>query len=257
MRRESFSFSGPLLFDIATSSGDVEILSGDGDQVIVELRGGPAETYVVELQGSELTVRPPSKPSGKRRYASTDIKVYVADNSAGSVRTTSGDLLVVPRLRDLTFATASGDCRLQTSIAEDLEVKTASGDLKLRDIEGNLTVTTASGDVVADDVGADFRFNSASGDARITAVAGTVEVKTVSGNLSVRSAAGPSVRMRSISGDARLGIPAGRTVDLDMQTMSGDVTNRIKKAGEATTTARRSLAISMKSVSGSLRLENA
>jgi DUF4097 and DUF4098 domain-containing protein YvlB len=62
--------------------------------------------------------------------------------------------------------------------------------------------------------------------------------------------------MRSISGDVRLGIPAGRTVDLDMQTMSGDVTNRIKKAGE-TTAARRSLAISVKSVSGSLRLENA
>ncbi len=256
MRRESFSFTGPLFFDIATSSGDVEILSGDGDQVIVELRGGPAETYVVELQGSELMVRPPSKPSGKRRYASTDIKVYVGDDSGGSVRTSSGDLLVVPPLRHLTFATASGDCRLQDSVGDDLEVKTASGDLKLRDVEGNLTMTTASGDVVADVVGADFRFNSASGGARIAAVAGTIEVKTVSGDLSVGAAEGPSVRVRSLSGDARLGIPSGRTVDLDMQTMSGDVTNRIEKAGE-TTAARRSLAISMKSVSGSLQLENA
>ncbi|MFC2177490.1 DUF4097 domain-containing protein [Actinomycetota bacterium] len=256
MRRESFSLSGPLLFDVATSSGDVEIVPGNPGEVIVELRGGPAADYIVELQGSDLTVRPPSKPSGKRRHASTDIKLHVPNDTAGNVRTASGDVLVVSRVRSLVLATASGDCRVQDSVTEDFEAKTASGDVKLRDVGANLAVTTASGDVLAENVGADFRFNSTSGGARIAAVAGAIEVKTVSGNLSVRAAAGPSVRIRSLSGDARLGIPAGRTVDLDMQTMSGEVTNRIKKSGEASV-ARRSLTISMKSVSGSLRLDNA
>ena len=256
MRRESFPLSGPLLFEIATSSGDVEILPGTASEVTVELRGGPVDAYIVEFAGSNLVVRAPTKPSGKRRYTTTDIKVFVPDNASGNVRTTSGDLRVATRLRNLVLATASGDCRVQDSVAEDVEAKTASGDLKLRDVGGNLVITTASGDVVVDDVGADFRFNSAGGDARVAAVAGIVEVKTVSGNLSVRTAAGPSVRVRSLSGDVRLGIPAGRTVDLDMQTLSGEVANRIKRSSEPAID-RLSLSISMKSVSGSLRLESA
>ncbi len=256
MRRQSFKVSAPIFFEVATSSGDVEILPGAAGQVIVELRGGPVDTYTIELNGSDLLVQPSSKPSGKRRYASTDIKVFVPEDAAGRVRTTSGDLVVVPRLHSLVLATASGDCRVDGSVTERLEAKTTSGDIKLRDVGGNLVVTTASGQVVAGSVGGDLRFNSASGDARVAAVGGAVEVKTVSGDLVVRAANGPLVRVRSLSGDARLGIPAGRRVDLDMQTISGEVISHLERSAAAAV-PRRSLAISMRSVSGSLRLENA
>ncbi len=256
MRRQSFKVDAPVFFDVATSSGDVEILPGTAGRIIVELRGGAVDAYTLELSGSDLSVQPPSEPSGKRRYASTDIKVFVPEDAAGRVRTTSGDLVVVPRLHSLVLATAGGDCRVQGSVIERLEAKTTSGDLKFRDVGGNLVVTTASGQLVAGTVGGDFRFNSASGDARVASVGGAVEAKTVSGDLAVRAAAGPSVRVRSLSGNARLGIPAGRRVDLDMQTISGEVINHLERSA-ASAVPRRSLAISMRSVSGSLRLENA
>jgi DUF4097 and DUF4098 domain-containing protein YvlB len=255
MRRESFTVTGPLVFDVATSSGDIEIVASDAGKVVVELRGGPADSYVVELHGSDLNVHPPTRSSGKRRYASTHVRVFVPDGAGGRLRTSSGDIQVAPSLNALTLATASGDCRVHGSVAADVAAKTASGDVRLGNVGGSLVATTASGGIVVDEVGADFRLDSASGDARVSAVAGSVEAKMVSGDLTVGSAAGASVRVRSLSGDVRLGIPPGRTVDLDMQTVSGSLINRIEKCGEISA-SRRSLAISMKSVSGSLRLEN-
>lgn len=256
MRRESFPVTGPVVFDVATSSGDIEIAAGAAGEVVVELRGGPAEAYTVTLNGPDLTVHPPTKRSGKRRYASTDIRIFVPADVGGSLRTASGDIRVTPSVHHLMVATASGDCRVGGSVATDVEARTASGDISLRDVGGDLVVTTVSGDVAVDDVGADLRYNSAGGDIRAAAVAGSVEAKTVSGNLTIRKASGRSVRVSSLSGDVRLGIPPGRIVDLDMQTVSGTVANRIKKSGEIPG-ERLSLAISVKSVSGSLRLENA
>jgi DUF4097 and DUF4098 domain-containing protein YvlB len=208
------------------------------------------------MNGGNLIVHPPSKRSGKRRYASTDIKLRVPAGATGDIRTASGDIAVLVELRSLVVATASGDLRSSYAIAEDLEVKTASGDVKVRDVGGNVFATTASGDGVMDDVHGDVRFNSASGDLRVGRVDGVIEIRTVSGDVSVDNMGGHTLRARTLSGSVRVGIPAGRTVDLDMQTLSGDVVNRLSKSGDSED-KRISLAISVKTVSGDLKLENA
>lgn len=255
MRREVFTVSGKLSFEAITGSGDVEVLSSGGDDVVVELRGGPEADYLVDLNGSDLVVLPPAKRSGKRRFASTDIKIYVPPSSCAGIKTASGDIIVNTELRELSVATASGDLRVSERLTGDCNVKSASGDVKTRDIDGHLSIATASGDVLTNDVAGDLTFNSASGDIRAGAVAGMVEIKGVSADASIEEVQGHTVRAKTLSGDIRLGIPPGRTVDLDMQTLSGEVVNRLTPSdyeGE-----KVALAISIKTVSGSLKLESA
>lgn len=256
MRRDSFSFTGRLTAEVITTSGDVELLPGPDGEVVVEIRGGPEDNYVVEMNGSDLIVHPPAKRSGKRRYVSSGIKVHLPQDASVNVRVASGDITVAGGLRELIVASASGDLRVNDAISHDLEVRTASGDLRLRSVGGNLTATTASGDMTVDSVGVDLKFNSASGDARISSVVGNVEAKTVSGDMMVDKVEGHSVRVRTLSGSVRLGIPPGRTVDLDMQTLSGSVTNRLQKGADAPE-RRKGLAISVKTVSGDLKLQSA
>lgn len=257
MRRDSFSFTGRLTAEVITTSGDVELLAGPDGEVVVEIRGGPEEGYVVEMNGSDLIVHPPAKRSGKRRYVSSDIKVHLPQDASATVRVASGDINVSGALQELTVATASGDLRVSEAISQDLEVRTASGDVKLRSVGGNLTATTASGDMIVDSVGSDLKFNSASGDSRVATVGGNVEAKTVSGDMMVDKVEGHSVRMRTLSGEVRLGIPPGRTVDLDMQTLSGSVVNRLRKGASSPGERKKSLAISVKTVSGDLKLQSA
>lgn len=256
MRSETFRISGQLFVDLDTSSGDVEILESEPGEAVVELRGGPEETYVVELNHSELTVRPASRQTGKRRHASTNIRVRVPEGTGASVRTASGNVVVSVPLQSLVLTTASGDVRVERPISEDLEARTASGDFRLREVGGNISLTTVSGDCRCEAVGEDLRFNSTSGDVRAAAVGGALELKTVSGDVEVRDLRGHVVRAKTLSGDLRLGVPPGRTVDVDMQTLSGAVINRLEKTGVASGPPK-TLSISVKTVSGDLRLENA
>jgi len=255
MRREVFTVSGNVTFELITGSGDVEVLSSGGEEVIVELRGGPESDYTVELNGSDLVVRPPSKRSGKRRFSSTDIKLYVPEQAAGEVRVASGDVIVGTDLRELTVATASGDIRVNATVGGDFGAKTASGDIKTRGIGGHVLIATASGDVTIEDVGGDLSFNSASGDLRANKVAGMVEIKGVSSDVSIAAVSGHTVRARTLSGDVRLRVPPGRTIDLDMQTLSGEVVNRLTRSDDDTG-PKKALAISVKTVSGDLKLES-
>lgn len=255
MRRESFPEGGPITFEVITGSGNVEVLPAGDDETVVELRGGRESEYIIEMRGSVLVVQPPLKQSGKRRFASTDIKIFVAHDSSGEVKTASGDVFVNVGLADLAVATASGNARLTEPISNDLEIKTASGDVKARAVEGHLYIASASGDVTVDGVGGDLRFNSASGDLRTGRVGGVVEIKSVSGDVIVDAVEGHTVRARTLSGDIRLGIPAGRIIDLDLQSLSGDLINRLSKSS-IPSEAKQPLDLSIKTVSGDLRLED-
>jgi len=255
MRREEFSLTGPVRLDVSTGSGNIQLLAGAADSAIVELRGGPEDEYTIEMIGADLVVRPPLKESGKRRFARTNIKVHLPDGSTASARTASGDVTASVALHDLDVSTASGDVRVTCDLAGNLTIKTASGNVRGENIAGDVAIKSASGDVSLEEVGGELRFNSASGDVRAAAVAGTVDAKSVSGDLTIRAVRGSSVRTRSVSGTIGLGIPPGRTVDLDMQSLSGEVINRIHRS--ATSGERVALTLSIKTVSGDLRLESA
>jgi len=256
MRRETFSADGPLTVDVSTGAGDLEILPASPGEAVVELRGGPEADYVVELHGSSLSVLPPLKSSGRRRFARTDVKLYVPEHSTVDGRTASGDVAVLAPTAILTVTTASGDVRVSEDVRQDLQVKTASGDVRSHTVGGHMSVTAASGDVSVADVGGDLSFNTASGDLRAGSVSGSVEVRTVSGDAAIDALYGGSVRMRSVSGELRIGIPPGRIVDLEMDTMSGTVVNRIAKTAR-NDSSRSPLAISLKTVSGDLILNSA
>ena len=256
MRREEFLVTGSVHFDVSTTSGDIEVLSGSEDTAIVELRGGPEDGFLVELTGGALIIKPPTRKSGRRRFVSTDIKIWVPEHSSGDIRTASGDVVIHARLNGLALATASGDVRMSQDLGGDLTAKTASGDLRGSTVGGTAHISTASGDVLLDAVGGDLTFNSASGDARIGVVSGVAEARTASGDVVIDTLEGHSFEGKTLSGDIRLGIPPARVIDLDMQTLSGEVVNRLSKRSDSTEEPRP-LSISMKTVSGELKLQNA
>ena len=80
-------------------------------------------------------------------------------------------------------------------------------------------MNTASGDVQAEDVERDVKIRSASGDVRLGAVGGRADVNTASGDVQVDSA-GAGGTIRSASGDIQIGEAAKR---VNVQTASGDL----------------------------------
>jgi DUF4097 and DUF4098 domain-containing protein YvlB len=146
-------------------------------------------------------------------------------------------IVKIPRLHGMKFIRRNGvTVRMEVPIGSDVTVKSASGQVELNGPLGAADVKTASGDITADDVeemhaktasgdvevgavGGDLRFQTASGDLRCVKADGRVSVKTASGDIEVGSA-GDRVDVRCSSGDVRLGELAG---DLSVVAVSGDV----------------------------------
>ena len=91
--------------------------------------------------------------------------------------------------------------------------------------------------------------SAASGDVDVHVVRGRAQVRTAAGDVNVRRLDGSHFEGKSLSGDVRIGIPAGRTVDVDVQTMSGDVRNELP-AGSGSGAFGDRCTVRVKSLSG-------
>jgi hypothetical protein len=192
----------------------------------------------------------------RRRPPLDDLSVEVPTRATVVVETTSGTIAVEGLLGDQRYRSASGDVTLrevagrltvdavsgdvEATIVDDVELtaRTVSGDLALRAATiGALTASTASGDLkIAGRLAGPgpFAIETVSGDL-LLALAGDVriELQTVTGDIrsEVEStsdggrgrrvvtvgATGPTLRVRSMSGDVRLVRPSAvtRTVSVD------------------------------------------
>ncbi|HXY81383.1 MAG TPA: DUF4097 family beta strand repeat-containing protein [Gaiellaceae bacterium] len=224
MNEQRFHTPGLRGLEIVVPAGDVAVEAIDGDESFVVVDGDEklVEQTTVEVRGDTLVV----DFHGKRSLLG--ITIAVGDFSIGG-----GRLHVrarVPHDVKLRLATASADMTLRGRFAS-LETKTASGDLALSgEIAGDVVVKTVSGDVRLDSVGGELRVQSVSGDMRVRSVGGSLVAKSVSGDLHIESIRAGHVELTSISGDIEIGIAAGSNVEVDANSVSGDLSSDVPLA---------------------------
>jgi Putative adhesin len=205
--------------DVSSTAGSIEVSGWDRPEVSVhaELGADVDHVEVTSEQGRTL-VRVLLRPHIMSSFFSmghkdTRLRVQIPKGSELDVTTVSADVTSdgvqgVQRLR-----TVSGDIAAELGPA-DLEVKSVSGDVKLRGHgqPAQLTVGTVSGDVHLDHG------------------AGALEATTVSGEITASLDSAHSVRAHSTSGDLRIDARLGSGADFEAQTVSGDVKVRAPSA---------------------------
>lgn len=132
----------------------------------------------------------------------------------------STDLRVEGELGEVSVRTASGDIRLESALRE-LEVKTASGDISVDTIASQASLMTVSGNLGVQRVDASLNARSVSGSATIGSISGPLVLATTSGSVDLKSVSGGDVRIKSVSGDIRVGISRGTRTWVDASSVSG------------------------------------
>jgi hypothetical protein len=132
----------------------------------------------------------------------------------------STDLRVEGELGEVSVRTASGDIRLE-SVRRELEVKTASGDISVDTIASEASLMTVSGHLGVERVDASLTARSVSGDATIGSISGPLALATTSGSVDLKAVSGGDVRVKSVSGDIRVGISRGTRTWVDASSVSG------------------------------------
>lgn len=152
--------------------------------------------------------------------------------------------VVLPRgsLRD-----ADADLLIRVPRGSSLEATTVSADNTVRDVAGPLRLKSVSGEITARAVARDSEFKSVSGDIRVTAgaqpakltaysvsgnliiddLSGELEATTVSGDLSLDLGTIDRLRVRTTSGDVRVGGRLAKAAQAEFESISGDLSMKV------------------------------
>ena len=260
-RTETFSPTGPVLVKIATKSGDVRVRSIEGNKLEVTLRASSSkfehllELAVVRFDGTSNLLEIESQPgtfSGSFRgvrgsarswfdFGSSDLDVFV----------------VLPHDSSLEIKTISGDSSLEGPF-DDVDVASASGDVSALDSCRTLDVKTASGDVRTGNVLDVLKCRSASGDVRCDGAATKTNIASASGDVDLSVDRPGNVVVKVVSGDVHVGVQRGLVVDVNGNTVSGDLGSNIDLDAKGDATSDEDvLFIKVNTVSGDIRVDKA
>ena len=160
--------------------------------------------------------------------------------------------------RELHVSTASGDIQMSQLVCDNVTCHSGSGDVKVKELAGNLYAATKSGDVWVRGRLGRSELHSISGDVELYGICGEVMTSSTSGDVQVDLENVPqTVEASSVSGDCTIRVPRGDGMHISYRTVSGDfstnlplTTNMTKKRGETTLGDGAGTRISVSSTSG-------
>ncbi len=221
--------------DYSKNSNDIRIYESDSDSILIreyvnyELREN--EKTVISVSGGRLRVKGASRNSffgffvfSVGRWGYTEVYLPKAYSGELTLCTASGDITAETALSQekLSMTTASGNVSVEEAGAETIKVTTASGDVRLDRISGNLQCDTASGNVSMEEAGAEtIEVTTASGDVRLGRVSGNLKCGTASGYVKVEEVSAETIEVTTASGDVRIDRASG---NLQCGTASGNIT---------------------------------
>jgi hypothetical protein len=203
--------------EIRVPSGRVDIARGVPGRIEIEVSGPGRDRVEVGQFGDTVVV---GRPDGFGR-GKVNVAAIVPEGCDVEANLGAADLRADVAVGDASIRSAAGDVRLES--AKNLMVSLASGDLDVEEIRGRARITTASGDVAVRAVDGDLVCSTASGDVAIGDVTGEVTVKTASGDVRLSRCEGSEVRVSTVSGDTCVGLPPGRRVEVDINSLTGRV----------------------------------
>lgn len=219
-RTERFEVGDQARLDVGLPAGNVVVTQGEPGVIEVTVRGANLELFLMEQRGDTVHLSV-ERVGFSRLRTHFDVLATVPAGIELAAKLASADLVVEVELRELNASLSSGDLRAR-DVTGAAQVRVASGDMRLGHVAGKLTVSGASGDLHAESAG-ELEVAMASGDVTVGRVQGRAQVNTAAGDVHIGSFDGAVCECRTMSGDVRLGIPPGRTLDVDAKTMTGDV----------------------------------
>jgi hypothetical protein len=249
-REERFEIAGPPRLVVRLPAGSVRLVAGRPGEVVVRCRG--AERHLnrlrIEKEGEKVSIGP--EEAGFGHWPSVDVEVAVGAPPEVRARFGSAELAAEIDIHSADVAGASGNVTAGV-VAGTLTVRLASGDLEVGSVGGRAELATASGRVRLRRAGGPVEVKTASGDIILGEVAGDCAARTASGRVLVSRFDGSHLQAKTVSGDVRVGVPAGRRYALSLQTLSGDVSTEFPVSGEAAAAPAR---LVVTSVSGDIRI---
>jgi DUF4097 and DUF4098 domain-containing protein YvlB len=248
--------SGTVNLQVETGSGNIEIRTGDSNQVLVKgrIKANNWAGHDDEERVKRLEANPPILQSGSdirighiddpelRHNISISYEVTVPQNTQLRSRTGSGNMDVSGIHGAAEVGSGSGNVKV-SDIGAEVRADTGSGNIDMDRIQGNVHAKTGSGTIRALAIAGGFdgdtgsgnltleqtesgsvHANTGSGTLELRGIKGSLEAKAGSGNIRAEGEPTGAWTVHSGSGEIKLHFPANAAFDLDARSSSGSIT---------------------------------
>jgi hypothetical protein len=220
-----FTVTGTPDLRLTTFDGAIEIRSGDGKTVVVEIeKRGPTEDAIDQLKVEatqngdriEIEVKKPSH----------EIVLF----GVGHMSPTAKLIVTMPRDGDVVARSGDGSIRIE-HVHGRLDLKTGDGSIRAIDIAGQLTLGTGDGSVTLEDVAGDLDVDTGDGSVSVAGKLAAVKLHTGDGSITFRAAPGTAMKddwsMTTGDGGVALYLPSDFGAELDAHTGDGSIRNEL------------------------------
>jgi hypothetical protein len=232
----------------------VEALDNTAEQLLdrVDIDAAPTDPDLSGFPG-RLRIAVPNRLLG--RTPAFAVTVRTPAGARARVAAATADVQIRGRMGRLELTGASGDVDVEE--CAELQLRSASGDVRIGSITGRATVASASGDLRVGSVGGGLEMRTASGDVTVGETSGDVSVGSASGDVRIDAAGGGSVHAKTVSGDVSVAVRPGLRVWLDLSSVSGRMDSELDDDAGAATEGPAQLSLALRSVSGDLGVRRA
>ena len=234
----TFDTPEPIAVRVEAAAGYIRLVAADRDDTVVALRphddSRPADVRAaeqtrVQYDNGKLTVSAARRGFALFRGGAIDIDIALPSRSRLKAAVASADVRAEGEFADCRISTASGNLDVD-HVQGNLKAATASGSITVQAVAGNVSVAAASGSATIGQLDGDLVFKAASGDLSVARLCGGVRAHTASGSVTVATAVRGAISASTSSGEVGVGVAEGTAARLDLVTASGVVTNLLESA---------------------------
>lgn len=244
---KEFLVEGQGSVEVRFASGRLNVVEGAPGKIRVTVDGSTSD-LTIEQVGSLITVG--TRKSGFLVSSRYRITVEAPHGTNISASVASADVQCDIKSGQFDIKTASGDVRFTHT--ETLTAHTASGDIHGTST-GVCNLVSASGDLHLDSASGKVSASTASGDIYVNHATADVNASSLSGDVIIGRFEGENLKAKAVSGNVKLGIPAGTEVNLDANSLSGNI--RLPEPSAENSPRRSHADISVSLVSGDLTIK--
>ena len=221
-----FTVTGAPELKLTTFDGAIDIRSGDGKTVVVEVeKRGPTPNAIEQLKietsqnGNqiEVSVKRPGRDGEFFGFhgMSTTAKLIVTMPREGNVIARSGD----------------GSIRIE-HVSGRLELRTGDGSIRATGIGGQITLATGDGSVTLDEAEGDVDVDTGDGSVSVAGKLGIVKLHTGDGSITFRAEPGTTMKdnwsLTTGDGGISVYLPSDFGAQLDAHTGDGTIRNELQ-----------------------------
>lgn len=207
-----------------------------------------AEQTRVEQVDGQVLVKAPKLSTLFSRSGAIDVTVELPNGSTVTGESGMGSFITEGLFAECRFKTGFGPITVEEAgsavlasgsgdvtvghIAGEAEVKTATGTLRIRQVDGPATVKNSNGATWIGDVAGDVQVIGANGSITVDRARSNAILKTANGSVHIGEVFRGSVTLETASGGLEVGVHEGTAAWLDLNTVAGRVRSELDSTNE-------------------------